>query len=163
MTEDDVAAAHDLSVATFEDLSRRLGEPPEPRPDPAMAHLRYRHLVRTDPAGAWVAEDEHGISGCALALRREDVWGLSLLIVRPDLQSAGVGRELLQRAHDYAAGARGRIILSSADPRAMRAYSRLGLDTHPTLWAQGKPRGAGDQGTVRVGTAARGLRRRRRP
>ncbi len=53
--------------------------------------MRYRHLVRTDPDGSWVAEDEHGIAGCALALRREDVWGLSLLIVRPELQSAGVG------------------------------------------------------------------------
>jgi GNAT superfamily N-acetyltransferase len=154
MTEDDAEAVHEANVATFEDLARRQGEPPEPRPDPAMALLRYRHLVRTDPLGVWVAEDERGIGGCALALRREDVWGLSLLIVRPDLQSAGVGRELLQRAHDYAEGARGRIILSSPDPRAMRAYSRLGLATHPCLWAQGKPRGASDPGTTRVGTHA---------
>src|SRR3954468_10405069 len=112
MTEDDVTAVHDLSVATFEDLSRRFHEAPGPRPDPLMAHKRYRHLVRTDPDGAWVAEDERGIGGCALALRREGVWGLSLLIVRPDLQSAGVGGELLRRANDYADGARGRIILS---------------------------------------------------
>jgi len=63
-----------------------------------LAHIRYRHLVTTDPEGAWVAEHEGAIVGCALALRREDVWGLSLLIVRPDLQSSGTGGALLRRA-----------------------------------------------------------------
>src|SRR4051794_3417618 len=92
MLEDDVPAAHELNVETFEALSRSRNEPVEPRPDPALAHVRYRHLVRTDPGGAWVAERDGEIVGCALALRREDVWGLSLLVVHPDLQSAGLGR-----------------------------------------------------------------------
>jgi GNAT superfamily N-acetyltransferase len=152
MKQDDVAAVHDLAVTTFEDLARRLHEPSGARPDPLMAHMRYRHLVRTDPAGAWVAEDERGIGGCALALKREGVWGLSLLIVRPDLQSAGVGGELLRRANEYADGARGRIILSSPDPRAMRAYSRLGLEAHPCLWATGTPRVTADPSATREGT-----------
>jgi GNAT superfamily N-acetyltransferase len=152
MTEDDVEAVHAASVATFEDLSLRSGEPPGPRPDPLMAHKRYRHLVRTDPAGAWVAEDERGIGGCALALRREGVWGLSLLIVRPDLQSTGVGGRLLLRAHEYAEGARGRIILSSSDPRALRSYSRLGLEAHPCFWAKGTPKVAADPSATREGT-----------
>jgi GNAT superfamily N-acetyltransferase len=152
MTEDDIDAVHDATVATFEDLARRFDEPPGPRPDPVIAHMRYRHLVRTDPGGAWVAEDERGIGGCALALRREDVWGLSLLIVRPDLQSTGVGGRLLRRANEYADGARGRIILSSPDPRAIRAYSRLGLATHPCLGAKGRPRVVADPSAVRVGT-----------
>jgi GNAT superfamily N-acetyltransferase len=152
MTEADVAPVHDLSVATFEDLSRRFDEPPGPRPDPGIAHMRYRHLVRTDPGGAWVAEDERGIGGCALALRREGIWGLSLLIVRPDLQSAGIGGELLRQANEYAEGAHGRIILSSPDPRALRAYSRLGLATHPCLCAKGTPRIVADPSVTRVGT-----------
>ncbi len=154
MVEADAAAALETTVAAFDDLARRFDEPPEPPPDPAVALIRYRHLIRTDPAGAWVVEDEHGIGGCALALRREDVWGLSLLIVRPDLQSSGVGRELLARAHDYADGARGRIILSSQDPRAIRAYSRLGLQAHPCFWATGTPRGVVDPGVTRAGAAA---------
>src|SRR4051794_30319569 len=154
MTEDDIEAVHEAAVATFEDLSRRFYEPPDPRPDPLIAHLRFRHLVRTDPGGAWVAEDERGIGGCALALRREGIWGLSLLIVRPDLQSAGVGRELLERATEYADGARGRIILSSPAPRAFRAYSRLGLTLHPTLSARGKPHGVEDPHSTRAGTEA---------
>ena len=140
MTEDDVAAVHETAMVTFEDLEDRLGLPRHPRPDPAAVDARYRHLLRTDPGGSWVAEDERGIAGCALAIRREGIWGLSLLIVRPDQQSSGLGRALLQRANEYADGAHGRIILSSPDPRAMRAYSRLGLEIHPALDATGVPR-----------------------
>lgn len=154
MTEDDVDAALDLTNVTFQDLDRRFGRPPEPPPDPAMASIRYRHLVRTDPGGAWVAEDETGMIGCALALLREGVWGLSLLVVRPGLQSAGVGSGLLRHAHDYARGARGRIVLSSPDARAMRAYSRLGLDVHPALCANGTPRGVAAPAGIREGSSA---------
>ena len=152
MTEDDIDAAFVLTCETFEDLQRRFGEEPDARPDPAMAAIRYRDLVRRDPGGAWVAEDEHGLAGCALALLREGVWGLSLLVVRPGLQSAGVGSGLLRHAHDYGSDARGRIILSSPDPRAMRAYRRLGLDLHPSVRAKGTPRDVTAPADVRVGT-----------
>ena len=140
MREEDVSAVHETATAAFAHLDAQLGQPPHAPPDPAIVHIRHAHLVRTDPEGAWVAEDERGIAGCALAIRRENVWGLSLLIVRPDVQSAGVGTALLNRANEYAAGARGRIILSSPDPRALRAYARLGLEVHPSLNASGVPR-----------------------
>jgi GNAT superfamily N-acetyltransferase len=151
MREDDVPAAHELNVETFEDVQRQRGETIDPRPDPAMAHIRYRHLVRTDPGGAWVAEDEHGLAGVALASLREGVWGLSLLVVRPELQSGGLGRTLLRQAHEYANGARGRIILSSRDPRALRSYFRLGLQLHPAIWATGRPQGVVAPEEVREG------------
>src|SRR4051794_18020140 len=140
MRLEDVPAAHELNVETFEALSRSHHQPIEPRPDPAMAHVRYRHLVETDPEGAWVAERDGQIVGCAIALRREDVWGLSLLVVHPGVQSAGLGRALLARANLWAAGARGRMGLSSEDPRAMRAYARMGLALHRTVWGRGVPR-----------------------
>ena len=82
------------------------------------------------------------------------MWGLSLLVVRPGLQSAGVGSALLRHAHDYAHGARGRIILSSPDPRALRAYARLGLALHPTMWAVGTPRDVPAPDGIREGTRA---------
>jgi GNAT superfamily N-acetyltransferase len=154
MTENDALAALDLTTATFEDLARRRNEPPEPRPDPAKVVVRYSHLVRTDPGGAWVAEDDQGLAGCALALKREGVWGLSLLVVRPGLQSAGIGSDLLRHAHDYASDARGRIILSSPDPRAIRAYARLGLAAHPSLWASGNPFSVARPDGIREGSHA---------
>ena len=127
MRAEDVPAVHELSNATFEDLSRRRNEEPEPAEDPAGSHIRLRHLLATDPGGCWVADDEDGEpAGVAIALVREGVWGLSLLVVRPDRQSTGLGRALLDRALAYADGARGGIILASPDPRALRVYARAG-------------------------------------
>jgi GNAT superfamily N-acetyltransferase len=154
MREEDVDAAHALSVETFEAYSRGRGEEPEPPPDPVAVRPRYRDLVRRDPDGVWVAEQDGRLAGCAIAIRREGIWGLSLLIVHPELQSAGIGGELLRRAHAYADGARGRVILSSRDPRALRAYARLGLTGHPALWATGVPRGVAEPAGVREGTLA---------
>jgi predicted N-acetyltransferase YhbS len=153
MTEADARAVLELTAETFDDLSRRHGEEPEPPPaDLDVAELRYRAFPVHDPEGSWVAEDERGLAGCALATKREGVWGLSLLVVRPGMQSAGVGSELLRRAHAYAHDAEGRIIMASPDPRAIRAYARLGLELHPCFVANGAPRGLSAPEGLRVGT-----------
>src|SRR5690349_8597363 len=142
MTLQDTRAALDLMVEAFEDYDRRRGREPEPPPpDPAAAEKRFVAFVEHDPEGSWVAEDEQGLAGCALATKREGVWGLSLLVVRPGVQSSGIGSALLRHAHDYAHDAVGRIILASSDPRAVRSYARLGLDLHPLYRGTGTPRG----------------------
>jgi GNAT superfamily N-acetyltransferase len=95
---------------------------------------RIEHLRRTDPEGAWVAADDDGdVAGVGLALLREGLWGLSLLAVRPDVQARGIGRRLLDATLTYAAGARGAIILSSTDPRAMRRYALAGFELRPCV------------------------------
>jgi GNAT superfamily N-acetyltransferase len=151
MRDEDVLPAVGLAVECFEDYARRRHEPPEPRPDYEVAAIRYRRCLETDPGGSWVAEHDGRVVACALAILREGVWGLSLLVVHPDHQSAGLGRDILARAHDYADGARGRIVLSSADPRALRAYLKLGLAPHPCLKARGTPRGLSAADGVREG------------
>ena len=157
MRDADVGAVHDLTVTAFEDLARRLGEPVPPRPPVTAAHLRIRHLLGTDPGGCWVAGDG-APAGAALALVREGIWGLSLLIVRPGRQPAGVGRALLERALAHRDGARGGIILASPDPRALRAYARAGFALHPTLRATGSPRGMDADPAVRpFATADHGM------
>jgi predicted N-acetyltransferase YhbS len=153
MRQDDVAAVHALAVRAFDDLAERLGLPREAPGDAAVAQIRHRHVVRTDPRGCLVAVEDGEVVGAAEAIVREGVWGLSLLIVDPGTQSAGIGSELLRRASAYGNGARGRIILASSDPRALRAYRRLGLWPQPCLIASGVPRGvAAAPATVRAGT-----------
>lgn len=156
MREDDVPAVHELAVATFGDLERRLGsEPHAPPPDPARAYIRYRRLLATDPGGAWVAERDGALAGCALALVREGLWGLSLLIVAPRQQSGGLGRALLRRAYAHGGDAvRGRVVLASLDARALRSYARLGLTAHPCLRANGVPQGVRAPAGVRDGALA---------
>lgn len=142
MREDDVPGAHELSVVAFEDLARRLHEPPFPPSDPAGAYVRLRRILATDPHGCWVAEEAGGrLTGVALAVLRDGLWGLSLLVVRPDLQSAGIGSALLDRTLSYGADARGGIVLGSPDSRALRAYARAGFTLHPTVYGWGRPRG----------------------
>jgi GNAT superfamily N-acetyltransferase len=141
MRAEDVPAVHDLSTVTFQDLSRRLGEPVEAPGDPEPAYVRLRHLLATDPGGCWIADGDDGEpAGVALALMREGVWGLSLLVVRPGRQSSGLGRALLDRALAYGDGARGGIVIASPDPRALRVYARAGFELHPTVTATGAPR-----------------------
>jgi predicted N-acetyltransferase YhbS len=150
----DVDAVFVVSVAAFADLERRMGLPESPPPGVGGARIRISRLLRTDPGGAWVAERDGEVVGAVLAIVREGVWGLSLLIVRPEAQSSGIGRELLARAWEHGRAARGRIILSSADTRALRAYARLGLELHPALAARGRPRAAVAPPDVRAGSAA---------
>ncbi len=136
----DAEAVYAVSLAAFHDLDARLGLPTDPAAPGTGAALRVGRVQRTDAGGAWVAERAGEVVGGALAIVREGVWGLSLLVVRPDAQSSGVGRELLARAYEYGDGARGRIVLASRDPRALRAYARLGLELHPALAARGHAR-----------------------
>ena len=83
------------------------------------ARIRFAHLLATDPGGCWVAQRKERSVGAAIAILREGLWGLSLLVVHPAQQSTGLGRELLARAAEYgrprAAG--------SSWPRPTRARS----------------------------------------
>jgi hypothetical protein len=85
-----------------------------------------------------VVEDAAGtITGVALALVRDGIWGLSLLAVAPDAQDRGTGRALLDATLRHDAGVRGALIASSVDPRAMRLYARAGFRIHPCVAASG--------------------------
>jgi GNAT superfamily N-acetyltransferase len=152
MRGEDELAIRELSVITFTDLARRFHEPPPPPPPVRPALIRIRQLLARDPGGAWVAEDDGRIVGAALALDREGVWGLSLLVVLPEYQSQGVGRALLERSLEYAGGGeKGAIILASPDSRALRAYARAGFEAHPCFDASGHPRVGEPPASVREG------------
>jgi predicted N-acetyltransferase YhbS len=101
---------------------------------------RYRiaHLQRTDPDGAWVAVDGDSIVGIALSLRRGPMWFLSLLAVATELQSRGVGKQLLDASLSTSKGAGSSWILSSADPKAVRRYALAGFAPHAGYSATGQ-------------------------
>jgi GNAT superfamily N-acetyltransferase len=132
LTPDDVPAADATAWAAMrEQIPDALHHSDAERA--RRARLRIAHLQRTDPGGAWVADDDGEIVGVALALVREGLWGLSLFGVRPDHQSRGIGRRLLDAALAYGEGSRGGIILSTTDPRAMRRYALAGFALRPSV------------------------------
>lgn len=101
---------------------------------------RYLHFLQHDPEGMWVAADKDKIVGVALALVRESMWMLSLFAVDEAYRSAGLGKELLDRALHYAEGCCGAMIASSHHPAAMRRYALAGFTLLPTLMADGTVR-----------------------
>ena len=155
MRDEDIPALFEVMVSAFDDLDRRLrDEYAGPAPQISSSLIRFRRTLATDPGGSWVAERDGRLAGTAVAILRDGLWGLSMFIVDPPAQGAGVGRELLARAVEYGAGARGRVILASRDSRAIGAYARLGLDLHPSVTAAGAPRSVEAPPEVRDGGPA---------
>ena len=112
-----------------------------PIPDGGRPRQRNRiaHLLATDPGGAWVAEHDDAPVGCAMALVREGIWGLSLLAVLEEHRGCGAGRDLVAAALRHAEGTRGAIILSSEHPAAMRTYFLAGFELRPAVAMAGIP------------------------
>src|SRR3954470_23926137 len=99
---DDVEAVRTVQEAAF----ARPDEPPRATTDEVLQRQRRRihHFLEHDPAGSWVAELQGQVVGVALALRRAHLWGLSLLVVDPQVQSRGIGRLLMDAALRSAEG-----------------------------------------------------------
>src|SRR3954465_3619788 len=155
MTTDDVAASRTVQALAFAGPD----DPTDPSTFPAEVTARQlrriNHFLTHDPPGSWVAENTDGVVGIALALRRDDLWGLSLLAVRPDCQAKGIGQQLLDASLTYAADAHRSVILSTSDPKAMACYARAGFDLHPQVAARGPVRGvARESARVRPGSLA---------
>ena len=139
LAADDVDAAREVQTRAFEEHDRAFGDPVPEVTDATVDRQRgrFRHFLTHDPAGSWVAVRDGEVVGAALALRRDGLWGLSLLVVDPAVQSRGIGRALLDASLTYADGVDTAVILSSRDPRAIRRYASAGFALHPQVSADG--------------------------
>lgn len=155
---DEVELVGPLAQRSFQDLSRRMGRPPEPHSDAEASYYgaQHQHLHRTGNALGAYAEDGTFV-GSALSWVRGGTWGLSLLVVEPSAQSTGAGSELLREAVATAPADSVRTFFSSGDARAMRAYSRVGFRLLPALRASGPldPSLLGDRSGVLDGDPSR--------
>lgn len=143
MRTGDIAEAESVTGAAFHalDLATRPGDwaMPVPRSQARRAawHRRCAHLLEHDAPGCWVAEDESGLLGVAMSLRRETMWILAAFAVRGDAQGRGTGKALLEAALGYSQGCIRGMIESSQDPRAVRRYHASGFTIHPTMLVHG--------------------------
>ncbi len=173
LTPDDAVAASDLSDRVWRAYDAALGQPERPPhsdDEVARSRRRFAHQAQNDPDDSHAAWQGDRLVGVGLARRREAFWGLSLLIVDPDVQGQGVGRRLLDAALGSVEGAAVAMIASSRDPRAMARYRLAGFRLHPALRAGGRldrsalPAVAGvrdghDGDHPRIDTVGRQLRR----
>ena len=144
MSQADIPSVERITDAAFFELDTRTyrtGWPaPEHRSDARAADwcARVSHLVRADPRGCWVAEDDSGLLGAAVSMRRDTTWLLATYAVLPGLQGRGIGRPLLDAALDYGSGSLYGMVASSDDPAAIRRYRLAGFSLHPTMLLWGK-------------------------
>lgn len=135
LTAGDIDVACEIQMRSFDDIDRRFGEPvSEPTPATvARSRQRMAHFLDRDPDGAFIAVTDDRPVGVALALRRDSLWGLSLLAIEPDAQGHGVGRQLLAATLRYGKDTETGAIMSSRDPRALAAYADAAFDLHPQI------------------------------
>jgi hypothetical protein len=84
----------------------------------------YQHLAATGDRWA-VAEEDDRVVGYARSIVRDTERELTEFFVRPDVQSGGIGKELIGRVFPAEAGVR-RTIVATPDLRALSRYLRLG-------------------------------------
>lgn len=143
MREDDVEEAERVSDEGFFALDtrkRRADDPPPSRRTDAHRATwvdRTRHLVRQDPGGCWVAEDESGVVGIATSFRREVLWCLATYAVLPGRQGQGIGRQLLAAALHHGRACSRWMLSASPDAAAVRLYHQVGFALHPQMYLTG--------------------------
>ena len=123
-TPDDSRAAFDLGIAAVRDLMARQNQPLTLDADSFWLALQpyLAHLV-AHAAEWWVAEDpsDGSLLGHARSIERDGLFELTELFVRPGAQSAGIGKELIERAFPVGRGAV-RLIIATNDVRALARY-----------------------------------------
>ena len=143
-TPDDSYVVFKIFEDTYADLSRRMGSTTATSAaDPeALARMweerrsLYEHLAHT-AEHFWLAEKDGEPIGFARSINRDGVRQLTEYFVLPDIQSAGVGRELLKRAFPEE-GAKYRSIISSPDMAAQSHYLKAGVYPHLPLYYFGR-------------------------
>src|SRR5437016_5810963 len=115
-------------MAAMSDLFLRQGEPEWIHPQSLWPQLDLL-LVHLAPTAAewWVAIDEADgeMVGYARSIERRGLFELAELFVRPDRQSAGLGRQLIERTFPDGRGDV-RLILATSDVRALARYYAAG-------------------------------------
>ena len=96
MRQEDAAAVYETaSTALFESMEEREVLRRRTPEQVGYRKARYGHFLRHDPDGAWLAEDDGGVSGVAISVVRGRVLVLSLLAVDAAHRGTGLSRELL--------------------------------------------------------------------
>lgn len=161
-TERDLPACAALWRDAINDYQSRLNQPliaDEPGSTGRLGRL-HAHTLATDPdrfvvACRPAASGPDDVVAFGSAVVRGDVWFLSMLFVRPDLQGAGIGRALLER---ILPGADRDLVLAtatdSAQPVSNALYASLGIVPRLPLWSLGGGPGASELPLLPAGIAA---------
>ena len=157
-TPSDTRAAFDVSMLAMKDLFLRHGYEWKLEPEafwkvlaPFLTHLA-EHAAQW-----WIAENraDGKLIGYARSVERDGLFELSELFVRPDKQSAGLGKLLLDKAFPSGRG-EVRAIIATNDVRGVARYYGAGTAARFVLFSlTGQPRQVADENheALRIGPA----------
>lgn len=140
-TTDDIAVCAEIWRVAINDYIVPMNQPEIPD-DLAPIQRLYAHLLSTDGERFVVATREERVVAFGIATRRDDVWFLSMLFVRPGEQGSGLGRAILAAimpadGDDPALGT----ATDSGQPISNALYASLGIVPRmPLLSLVGRPR-----------------------
>jgi GNAT superfamily N-acetyltransferase len=127
-TPDDALACHELMWLSVTDLGRRQGTPLEGSATDWWGSSEPLHRLLAQIAAEWWVAEEAGsgrLLGFARSIERDGLFELTEFFVRPDQQSRGVGKELLERVFPAGRGTV-RSIVATSDVRAQARYYGAG-------------------------------------
>jgi GNAT superfamily N-acetyltransferase len=138
-TSDDMVACHELMWASVTDLGRRQGTPLEGSATDWWPSSEPVHRLLAQIAAEWWVAEETGsgrLVGFARSIERDGLFELTEFFVRPDVQSQGVGKALLERAFPAGRGTV-RSIVATSDVRAQARYYAAGTVARFPLFTLG--------------------------
>ena len=127
-TPDDSRRCHAVLIEAVVDLTTRQGARWEANADEMWPRFEPIYQLLAEHAAEWWLAEAKGsgeLVGYARSMERGGLFELSELFVRPGRQSAGVGRQLLERAFPTGRGDV-RLIIATTDVRALSRYYRTG-------------------------------------
>ncbi|MBD0292284.1 MAG: GNAT family N-acetyltransferase [Jiangellaceae bacterium] len=94
------------------------------------------HFLEHDAPGCWAADDAGSLAGVALSSRRDLLWCLARLTMRPE--AAGMTAPLLEAALGYSRGCLRGLAVLDDDPATARCVRLAGFTLHPTMRLSGQ-------------------------
>jgi GNAT superfamily N-acetyltransferase len=138
-TSEDTLACHELMWVSVTDLGRRQGTPLEGNAADWWRSSEPLHRLLAQIAAEWWVAEESGsgqLLGFARSIERDGLLELTEFFVRPDQQSRGVGKALLERAFPAGRG-NVRSIVATSDVRAQTRYYAAGTVARFPLFTLG--------------------------
>jgi GNAT superfamily N-acetyltransferase len=138
-TSDDAVACHDLMWESVTDLGRRQGTPLEGSATDWWHSAEPLHRQLAQIAAEWWVAEETGsdrLVGFARSIERDGLLELTEFFVRPDQQSRGIGKALLERVFPAGRGTV-RSIVATSDVRAQARYYAAGTVARFPLFTLG--------------------------
>jgi GNAT superfamily N-acetyltransferase len=136
---EDALACHELMWVSVTDLGRRQGTPLEGSAEDWWRSGEPLHRLLAQIAAEWWVAEEPGsgrLLGFARSIERDGLFELTEFFVRPDQQSRGVGKALLERVFPAGRGTV-RSIVATPDVRAQARYYAAGTVARFPLFTLG--------------------------